>query len=89
MDILVMFPFHVLTLMIIPHSERLLGGYLKTVYTMGFPGVTCGKKPPTNAGDAGSIPRSGKIPWRRARQPTPIFLPGEFHGQRSLAGCSP
>ena len=28
-------------------------------------------------------------PWRRARQPTPIFLPREFHGQRSLAGYSP
>ena len=31
----------------------------------------------------------GKIPWRRAWQPTPIFLPGESHGQRSLAGHSP
>ena len=30
-----------------------------------------------------------KIPWRRAWQPTPLFLPGEFHGQKSLAGCSP
>ena len=30
-----------------------------------------------------------KIPWRRAWQPTPVFLPGEAHGQRSLAGCSP
>ena len=30
-----------------------------------------------------------KIPWRRAWQPTPIFLPGESHGQRSLAGYSP
>ena len=30
-----------------------------------------------------------KIPWRRAWQPTPVFLPGEFHGQRSLAGYSP
>ena len=29
-----------------------------------------------------------KIPWRRAQQPTPILLPGESHGQRSLAGCS-
>ena len=29
------------------------------------------------------------IPWRRKWQPTPVFLPGEFHGQRSLAGCSP
>ena len=31
----------------------------------------------------------GKIPWRRAWQPTPVFLPGESHGQRSLAGYSP
>ena len=30
----------------------------------------------------------GKIPWR-AWQLTPVFLPGEFHGQRSLAGYSP
>ena len=28
-------------------------------------------------------------PWRRKWQPTPEFLPGEFHGQRSLAGYSP
>ena len=32
---------------------------------------------------------SGKIPWRRAWQPTPVLLPGESHGQRSLAGYSP
>ena len=31
----------------------------------------------------------GKTPWRRAWQPTPVFWPGEPHGQRSLAGCSP
>ena len=31
----------------------------------------------------------GKIPWRREWQPTPVFLPGEFHGQRSLGGYSP
>ena len=30
-----------------------------------------------------------KIPWRRKRQPTPVFLPGESHGQRSLVGYSP
>ena len=30
-----------------------------------------------------------KIPWRMKWQPTPGFLPGEFHGQRSLAGYSP
>ena len=31
----------------------------------------------------------GKIPWRRASQPTPVFLPGESQGQRSLVGYSP
>ena len=30
-----------------------------------------------------------KIPWRREWQPTPVFLPGEPHGQRSLVGYSP
>ena len=34
-------------------------------------------------------PWVGKIPWRREWQPTPVFLPGEFYGQRSLAGYSP
>ena len=34
-------------------------------------------------------PWVGKIPWRRKWQPTPAILPGEFHGQRSLAGYSP
>ena len=33
-------------------------------------------------------PWVGKIPWRRKWQPTPVFLPGEFHGQRSLADYS-
>ena len=34
-------------------------------------------------------PWVGKISWRRKWQCTPIFLPGEFHGQRSLVGYSP
>ena len=34
-------------------------------------------------------PWVGKIPWRRAWQSTPVFLPGEPHGQRSLAGYCP
>ena len=42
----------------------------------------------------GNVPRFhthliGEIPWRRKRLPTPVFLPGKSHGQRSLAGCSP
>ena len=36
-----------------------------------------------------SIPEVGKIPWSRKWQPTPVFLPGKSHGQRSLAGYSP
>ena len=34
-------------------------------------------------------PWVGKIPWRWAGQPTPVFLPGESHGQGRLAGYSP
>ena len=34
-------------------------------------------------------PLVGKVPWRREWQPSPVFLPGEFHGQRRLAGYSP
>ena len=37
----------------------------------------------------GFDPWVGKISWRSAWQPTPVFLPAEFHGQRSLAGYSP
>ena len=36
----------------------------------------------------GFDPRVGKIPWRRKWQPTPVFLPGKSHGQRSLVGYS-
>jgi len=52
----------------------------------GFAGGTVVKNPPADAGDTGSIPGVGKIPWRRKWQPTPVLLPGESHGQRSLAG---
>ena len=37
----------------------------------------------------GFNPWIGKIPQRRKWKPTPVFLPGEFHGQRSLEGYSP
>ena len=54
---------------------------------MGFHGGSDGKESACNAEDQGSIPGLG-IPWRRKWQPTSVFLPGESHGQRSLAGCS-
>ena len=41
--------------------------------------------PSASAGDARDM---GWIPWRRKWQPTPVFLPGKFYGQRSLAGYS-
>ena len=44
----------------------------------GFPGGSVVKNLPANAGDTGSIPGSGKIPWRRKWQPTLVFLPRKF-----------
>ena len=50
-----------------------------------FPGSSDGKESACNAGYLGRKDTwVGKIPWRRAWQPTPVFLLGEFHGQRSL-----
>ena len=54
-----------------------------------FPFGSDGKESACNMGDRGLIPWVGKIPWRRARQPTLVFLPGESHGQRTLAGYRP
>ena len=44
-------------------------------------GLLCGRP--------GFDPWVGMIPWRREWLSTPVFLPGEFHEQRSLASCSP
>ena len=55
--------------------------------TLGFPGGAVLKKLPANAWDArdAGLIRVEKIPWSRKWQPTPVFLPGKFEGQRSLA----
>ena len=50
----------------------------------GFPGGSDSKESSCDVGDPGLIPGFGKIPWRRAWQPTPVFLSVESHGQRSL-----
>ena len=44
---------------------------------------------PLQCGGPGFNPWVGKIPWRRAWQPTPVFLPEKPHGQRSMVGHSP
>ena len=57
-----------------------------------FPGGSSGKEPACQCKRQkrwGFDPWVGKIPWRRAWQPTPGFLSGESHGQRSLEGYSP
>ena len=56
-----------------------------------FPGGTSGKEPSCQCRRHKRCvfdPWVGKVPWRRAWQPTPVFLPGESHEQRSLVGYS-
>uniref|UniRef100_A0AC11DR17 Intraflagellar transport 80 n=1 Tax=Ovis aries TaxID=9940 RepID=A0AC11DR17_SHEEP len=58
---------------------------------LGFPDGTSGKEPTCQCGRCKRCrldPWVGKIPWKRTWQPTPLFLPGESNGQRSLAGYS-
>ena len=47
---------------------------------MGFLVAQTVKESACNAGDPGSIPESGRCPWSRKWQPTPVFMPGEFPG---------
>ena len=58
----------------------------------GFPDATVGKESACSAGDTGYvglIPESGRSPGEGNGKFSPVFLPREFHGQRSLAGYSP
>ena len=56
---------------------------------LAFPYSSVGKESVCKAGDIGFDSCMEKIPWRREYQPTPVFLPGEVHGHRSLVGYSP
>ena len=63
-----------------------------TVPVTRFPGGPSGEEPDYQCRRCkrrAFDPWVGKIPWRRAWHPAPLFLPGESHGQRSLAGHSP
>ena len=59
--------------------------------SLDFPGGSVVKNLPASVGDTGDSDSIwvGKIPWRRKWQPTPVFLPGESHGQRNLEGYNP
>ena len=54
-----------------------------------FPGGSDGKESACNAGDLGSTPGLRRSPGEVNGYPLPVFLPGEFHGQKSLVGYSP
>ena len=62
---------------------------LPTSIFLGFPGGSVGNNLLANAVDMGSIPDPGRFPWRGKWKSTPVFLPGNCHGQRGLAGYSP
>ena len=53
------------------------------------PSISESKESACNAGIPGFYPWAGNIPWRRQWLPIPVFLPGEFRGQRSVVGYSP
>ena len=62
-------------------------------FSVGFSDGASGKEPACQCrrrkSQGFNPPGLGRSPWRRARPPTPVFLPGESHGQRSLLGCGP
>ena len=66
---------------------------IKAIYDIqGFPGDTNVKEPACQCRRRKRFRFNSwvrKIPWRRAWQRTSVFLPGEFHGQRSLTGYNP
>ena len=68
-------------------SKNLAGNQAKYRYSMGFPGSSKGKERAHKAGDPGWIPGSGRSPGE-VNAAHFMFLPGEFHGQRSLVGYS-
>ena len=77
---------------LISHFEKLESKYHKPIPILWASQVALVvKNLPVNAGDVRQRfdPWVGKIPWRRAWLPTPVFLPGESRGQRILVGYSP
>ena len=72
--------------------EKLLAVINQVCYAVGIPGGASDKEPACQRrrwNRHGFNSWDETIPWRRTKQPTPVFLPGESHGQRSLEGYSP
>ena len=70
-------------------SSHKIIAFFSLTFIMKFPGGSAVQNPPTNARDTGSILGSGRSPWKRKWQPSPVFLLGKSHGWRSLVGYSP
>ena len=67
-------------------------GIVKGTLHMGFPSGASGKEPACQCmrqKRCGFNPWVSKIPWRRTWPPSPVLLPGESHGWRSLVGYTP
>ena len=68
------------------------GNNRRTTWAEGLPRWLSGKEPTCQCRTSkrcGFDPWVGKISWSRKKQPNPVFLPGKFHGQRSLVGPNP
>ena len=72
-----------------PPGKPSLGEYAFVNWNLGFPGDLDGKESACNAGDLGSIPRSGRSPGEGNDYPLEYSCPENPHGQRSPAGYSP
>ena len=75
-----------------PSKESMVESRNETFCIQGLPSGARDKEPACQHRRCKRLefdPWVGMIPWRRAWQPTPVFLPGEPHGQRSLAGYNP
>ena len=62
---------------------------VELVQDLGFPRGAIGKEPACQCRRCRFSPWVRKIPWKWKWQPTPVFLPGESYGQRSLVGYNP
>ena len=74
--------FHVLTIVNVYCCHNDIGVHLS------FQGGSVGKESACNAGDPGSISRLGRSPGEVNGNPTPVFLLGESHEERSMVGYS-
>ena len=67
-------------------NRRVKNSFTRTYCLSGLPGWLSGKESTFQCRRCGFHPWFRKILWKRKWQPTPVFLLGESHGQRSLAG---